>query len=325
MDRKAIIVLLVSFLLLILWYPLVNRLYPPKPLPPRTNTLASITNVPGSLTNQPSLSATTNFPGGVPVISTPIAPNQPEQFLVLSNDLARYTFTSHGGGIKFVELLRYLQRVECRNKMGTNAPATLNRESSVPMLGLLPNEALQGDGVFKITRIDKGVRAEKALTNGLVFIKEFEPTSNYVVNVTTRIENRSQAALAVPPQEWNVGSAAPMTEDDSLQNLGILWYDGSGKHAEGESWFNNYTLGCPYFGSNPRPLYVAGQSNVVWAEVHNQFFTTALMPEEKGHQVTARKFDLPPPSREVLAANPRANPKPYGFQSSVLYAATNLA
>src|SRR4030095_15596047 len=33
----------------------------------------------------------------------------------------------------------------------------------------------------------------------------------------------------------------------------------------------------------------------------------------------------PPPSKEVLASNPRANPTPFGFQASIVYAATNLA
>src|SRR5205814_6100193 len=39
----------------------------------------------------------------------------------------------------------------------------------------------------------------------------------------------------------------------------------------------------------------------------------------------ATKIDLPPPPKEVVAANPRATLKPFGFQSSVVYAATNLA
>jgi hypothetical protein len=31
MDRKSIIVLVISFVILMAWYPLMNRLYPPKP------------------------------------------------------------------------------------------------------------------------------------------------------------------------------------------------------------------------------------------------------------------------------------------------------
>src|SRR5882762_8525654 len=108
MDRKAILVLVSSFALLLLVYQLANRIYPPKPLPPRS--IAAITNQPGSLTNQPSLSAGTNLEAVVPSLPKPIAPDKPEDLLVFTNDLARYTFSSHGGGIKLVELLKYKQR-----------------------------------------------------------------------------------------------------------------------------------------------------------------------------------------------------------------------
>src|SRR5467141_3163941 len=103
MDRKAIIVLVVSVLLLVLWYPLVNRIYPPKPVPRNTNVVASTTNQLGSPTNQ-----------AAPGISKPVSPNQPEELIVFTNELARYTFSSHGGGIKLVELFKYRQRVGCR-------------------------------------------------------------------------------------------------------------------------------------------------------------------------------------------------------------------
>jgi len=237
MDRKAILVLVTSFLLLLLWYPLVGRLYPPKPLPPRTNTtFTATTNAPGLSTNQPALSAAPNQSAAAsiaPSIPKSIEANAPEQLLFFTNDNARYTFTSHGGGIKLIELLKYKQRVACRTKILTNEPATLNRVSTLPLpvLALLPNETLQGDGVFKLSPTANGVRAEKSLTNGLVLIKEFEPSSNYLVNASTRIENHSGQPILLPPQEWNTGTAAPMDETEVSQNLGFMWYDGSSKHA----------------------------------------------------------------------------------------------
>ncbi len=35
MDRKSIIILVVSFVLLVSWFPIMNKVYPPKPLPTR--------------------------------------------------------------------------------------------------------------------------------------------------------------------------------------------------------------------------------------------------------------------------------------------------
>ena len=51
MDRKSIIALVVCFIVLMLWYPLVNKIYPPKPLPPgATNAYAA--SLSSSSTNQ---------------------------------------------------------------------------------------------------------------------------------------------------------------------------------------------------------------------------------------------------------------------------------
>ncbi len=324
MDRKAIIVLVISVVLLVLWYPLVNRIYPPKLIPKNTNIVASATNRPGSVTNQAAPGIFTNAEAATPGISKTVSPNQPEQLIVFTNELARYTFSSHGGGIKLVELFKYRQRVRCRDKSETNALASLNTAAPQPILSLPANELLQGDGFFKLTQTPIGVRAEKPLPNGLVLVKEFQPTTNYLVNFTTRIENHSTQTVAVPAQEWNVGTATPMDEDDNAMFIGVLWYDGSSKQAIDQGWFANNFMGCGCFPSTPRTLYTGGQSNVVWAEVHNQFFTLALIPQEPGHQVTATKVDLPPPSREVLARNPRANPRPFGFQAGLVYSATNL-
>ena len=48
MDRKSIIILVLCFVLLMLWYPLVvNKLYPPKP-GARRDTNAAPANVPCS-------------------------------------------------------------------------------------------------------------------------------------------------------------------------------------------------------------------------------------------------------------------------------------
>ncbi len=323
MDRKAIIVLLVCFVLFFfVWPKLVNQIFPPKPLPKQTNTVAAFTNAPGTLTNQPALSASTNPPTVTATPPAPIATNVPEEVLIVTNENARYTFTSHGGGLKSIELFKYPQRVVCRDKSASSPPAALNVPGPLAIFALLPNELLQGDGVFKLSPIPNGVRAEKTLSNQLVWIKEFRPTSNYLVEATARLENHSGQPLAIPAQEWNIGTAGPMAVTDNPMDLGILWFDGQRKTSQGDAWFANRTLGC--FAGTPRTQYIAGQSNVVWGEVHNQFFTLALMPEQPGAQIAANKITFPSPSREVLASNPRANPSPFGFQGSIVFAATNL-
>src|SRR5258708_462403 len=111
MDRKSIAVLVVSFILLMLWTPLVNRLFPPRKVP-ITNIVDRaqiLTNTPpttaGSVTSRPlpSITSATN-PTPEVVRSTAT-----EETLELENENVRYVFSSDGGGLKLVVLKNYTQ------------------------------------------------------------------------------------------------------------------------------------------------------------------------------------------------------------------------
>ena len=315
MDRKSIIVVSISILLFVLWAQLMPRLYPPKPLPPRTNTLAETTNRTERAPSAPPALSRTAVPQAVAALI-------PEELLVISNNNARYTFTSHGGGLKLAELIHYPETVDCRAKNKSTNLATLNTSAPLPVLGLLGGEAIQGDGVFKLSPIPSGVRAEKVLSNGLYLVKDFRLSSNYLVSATVRLENQTAQPLALPVQEWIAGTATPMDALDSEQFLGVFHYDGKSEHHVDHAWFDNKFMGC--FPGTPRTQYLAGVNDVIWVTVHNQFFTLALIPKEAGSAMSAYPIDLPPPSREQIKANPTAVAKPFGLQASLQYPAITL-
>ena len=58
-------------------------------------------------------------------------------------------------------------------------------------------------------------------------MKEFHVGSNYLVNVTVRLENTSGQSLSLPAQEWVVGTATPMGPDDNGLYGGAMWFDGA--------------------------------------------------------------------------------------------------
>ncbi len=332
MDRKSIIVLSVCFVLFVLWAQLTPRFYPPKMIS-RTNTIASATNVAASPNTATPLEAANQAPW--------IAPKSgaPEELVVVANDLARYTFTSHGGGLKLVELLKYPESVSKASKASTVARrvATLNAQAQQPVLSLQGSETLVGDGIYKLgnfsgtwtdgtngARAVSGIRAEKLLTNGLFVVKEFELGSNYLVNVRVRFENRAAQALMLPPQQWVSGTATPLDAQDDEALVGLHWYDLVAKsdHTVDRAHFDNKTLGC--FPGTPRTEYRQA-GNVSWVSAHNQFFFVALMPGAPAAEVTATKFDVPPPSREEMAAHPGSRANQFAFQANMHFAATNLA
>jgi YidC/Oxa1 family membrane protein insertase len=325
MDRKSIIALVVCFIVLMLWYPLVvNKLYPPKPLPPGA-TNAPLASLPLTNLSATSPAAPAALEEPLPALKPLVTVNVPEEFQVATNGNARYTFTSHGGGLKLVELIHYPETVSRRREKQppTNNLATLNAFTPAPTLALLDGEAVQGDGVFQLVRTDTGVRAEKLLTNGLSIVKDFQLSTNYLVVATVRLENRSAQPLALPAQEWVVGTATPMGPRDNALSVGVLWYNGLKTDEAGGSFFSSRGFAC--VPRIPPAEYRAGAGNVVWVAAHNQFFTLAAMPQMPAKEVVVRRVDLPRPTGEDARLASATAPPPQGYEGLLVYPGQTLA
>ncbi len=325
MDRKSIIGLVASILLLLLWFPLVNRFYPPKPVPPGSTNLQAAAQSPAA-TNPATAAAPQR---STPVIQQAEAParaqlpaTQPEQTLLLTSSNAQYTFSSRGGGIKLIELPGFPETVGSRHSKdgGAKRPSTLNSQADLPALTFLGGPAIEGDGVYELTRTSDGVRAVKELTNGLVITKDFSVGTNFLIGMKVRLENRSSAPLTLPPQEWVVGTATPMGPQDDGRAVGAEYYTGTDrKTVDGASYFSKTKLMCM-----PRipPLeFRSVETNVVWAAVHNQFFALIVMPERPAQSLVVRRMDLPATLTPQGAPNPVI---PQGYETAVVYPGLTL-
>jgi len=61
------------------------------------------------------------------------------------------------------------------------------------------------------------------------------------VNASVRLENASDQPLALPAQEWVVGTATPMGPDDNGMYLGAMWFDGTHYVDTAPRYFNTNT------------------------------------------------------------------------------------
>ena len=320
MDRTTILVLVICFILMMGVYQVAYKIYPPRPAP-------QLTNAPAARVTATNATATTSAPAPLnleqPLPVQPVAnTNIAEETLEFTNTEAHYTFSSHGGGLKLIELLRYPESVSTRREKKANRVATLNTATPAPTLVLLGGDAVQGDGIFTLSRLTNGVRAEKTLTNGLTLSKDFEVSSNYLVLATVRFENRSAEPLNLPPQEWVAGAATPMNAQDDGSAVGVMWYDGAkAQDVLGASYFSSRGFAC-----TPRvpPAEYRGGTNgsVVWVAPHNQFFTLAFMPHDPGSSVIIRPFSLPAPPREEVTY--RTVTAPMGYEALVGYPALTV-
>jgi len=322
MDRKSLIILAVSFLLLIAWYPLVNRLYPPKPAPPEAVPIAATNSIlPAAATpavsNPPPPGPTAELTATAP--ATWLKPEAPEELMAVDSDGSHYVFTSHGGGLKEVQLKAHRQLVgsDRRHDRSNTNLATLNGSAPVPALTFLGSTVLQGDNQFTLTRTGAMVRAEKSFTNGLSITKEFTPGSNYLLEAVVRLENRGGQPLAIPHQEFVIGTATPISpRDRSVDMLGVIKFDGDKAERADERWFANRTLGC--LPGTPRHEFMS-RTNAVWGAVQNQFFALAVMPREPAPRLLARRVMLPAPTPEQRAEDSTLIAQPHGYQAALAY------
>jgi YidC/Oxa1 family membrane protein insertase len=325
MDRKSIIILLVSLGLLLLSQQLIHRLFPPEKI---DLPVAELTD-----TNRVALSAT-NLPAArpEPVINaapTPpqlVEPSAREELVTIENEQARYVFTSHGGGIKTIELKNFPEVVGRRSRQQQAGDlATLNAQAPVPAFALIGDPRLQGDGLYRLSPTENGVRAEQSLASGLSVVKEFQLSTNFLMSVSVRLENGTDQSLPLPVAELVIGTATPVNRHDDGLLMGVMWFDGSRAVSIADSFFANRTLGC--LPGTPRTTYLAGESNVVWGAVHNRFFTMIAIPpaDAPAPAIISRRVLLPPPTAAERAADPKRMAAPFGFQTAFLYPATELA
>jgi YidC/Oxa1 family membrane protein insertase len=311
MDRKSLIILAVAIGLLFLMSPLVDHFYPPVPGSATTGQ---------TRTNKP---LTDNFVASTPA-STPVLvkPAMAHQIITVSNEDLIWHFSSDGGGLASVDLRKYPAVIK-RPSAGSEppGPATLNTNAPNPVLGLL-GDGIQGDNDFTLTQSGQTVRAEKTLTNGLRLIKEFDLGSNCFFKARLFLENTTSQPLAVPAHEVVIGTSTAVGPLDDPTAMGALWYNGVKSQDIKAAWFANRTLGC--IPGTPRTAYDGGESNVVWAAVHSQFFVLAAIPSNPASRLVIDKIEVPAPELQE-PTNSMSATLTNGYQAGFTYPAAVLA
>jgi YidC/Oxa1 family membrane protein insertase len=322
MDRKGIAFIAVCLAGMVGLKYVADFIWPTSTGARPVASATTSSNAPLSKVNAPPASTAQMAPA-LPVgpVTAP-AFQSAEESLVLENDLLRLTFTSHGGGARLIELKKYPASVDCSDTSAKGVPSALNRFAPLPALTLGVGP-LTGDGLFSLRKTGAGVHAEKALLNGLVVSQDWALSNGYFFETIVTVENRGAAAVSLPPHDYVLGSATPMDRHDMAEVQGAYWFNGEKAEQINKAWFANATLGCSTI-STPRTEFSGGNSNVVWAAVHNQFFALIAQPDQSPAGVRVVDVPLPAPSPSELAADGRLNPQPHAFHTSLTYPAQTL-
>jgi YidC/Oxa1 family membrane protein insertase len=272
MDKKTILVVVCCLIALMAAQRIINSIYPPTPKAPRPTAAAA--------TNAPAQPVETAKPAEKPVEAakeTRVEPEQPrpaEQIISLSNEFVRVDFTSWGGGVRSIELLKHKGR--------SNDVETLNGPGLVPALSLVGVPGAGTNSVYAIQRVDaKTVLLRSA--NGVT--KTFALSNAYVISASLQVP----AALAPSGiVSLVVGTASTTEPREPPSYLVVDW--------EGASKFRNRTL------SRVMDRVKAGKPHedirAGWVAVKSQYFTMVVSPTTNVTGVTYASVDLatPPPS-----------------------------
>ena len=322
MDRKGIAFLAVCLAGMVGLKYVADFIWP-TPTGARPQATAAVSsNTPSVKVNAPPAGSTQVAPA-LPAGSLTVPTFQSaEESLVLENDLLRLTFTSHGGGARLIELKKYPASVDCSDTAAKGVPSALNRFAPLPALTLGAGP-LTGDGQFSLRKAGNAVHAEKVLANGLLVSQDWALSNGYFFETVVTVENRGGSAVSIPPHDYVVGAATPMDRHDMAEVQGAYWFNGEKAEQINKPWFANATLGCSTI-STPRTEFSGGNSNVVWAAVHNQFFALIVQPERSPAGVRVVDVPLPKPSPSEVAADGRLNPQPHAYHTSLTYPAQTL-
>ena len=291
MDRKAVIIILITAGVLIGW----NRFY----YAPRAEKNRQAYEAfkkkqeedkalqPAPVT--PGATATTTTPGATPVtnaappavVPPPAAPAVPEERKTLRSvpGTVEYEFTSQGGGI-----IRGTLKEHFKDKTN-GTQVIINEFGSIP-IGAMTEDA--GDDAllklpWKMTvneteHIATFERTDDArhikITKTFVLPRDNSLSAEYSIGLDVTFTNVGDQPMMVPPLFVHTGSAAPVNVSETRQYQGFDWWRDGTNNFQNADWFS---AGGILAWSHPeRPIFRLNGDQIRWSAVTNQYFTTMV-------------------------------------------------
>ncbi len=266
MERRLLIVFALTFLVIMLFQPLLKK-YGPQPAPAKTETSQSLPNQTPAST-QPPAPPPTQVSSATSAKAATSAPLQAgsESETTIENDVYRIVFTNRGGRVKSWVLKKYTDDKGGPLELVNTAAA---KTYGYPLTLWSYDDTLRGklnSALYVATSSGATAPAEIKFVyadGDLSVNKTYKFDSNtYVVEVQTAVEVKGVPVTAFPM--WPAGFGADMTGaqyalgqivyqyDDKVERLAIKKISGGG------------TLQGPFN----------------WAGVSDQYFAAAFMPQD---------------------------------------------
>ncbi len=288
MDRTSWIGVTVCAILFAAWMWYTSTVYPKRPLPTPLST-NSATN--SSTTSQDPGTVHSMTPGVTSNLKA-ISPLAPEQTVTLQNDFVKITFTSNGGGVKQVELLKHLGKTKSENLI-------LHEHSLLPFLAR--QGWTEGSEVYALERQGEQIIAKALLPNGLSIVRLYTLKNQYQIELQETFRNPSAQPIVLPNFILSIGSGEPVHTHDQPTYLKSGWI------AKESDSYKSHALAemSGGFFSQAKSQIVQPTPNLNWAATSNQFFGSIIkIPSEfKSLELICHPLPLPKTDEKSIAAS----------------------
>lgn len=266
----------------------------PEPAPVEASTAAAAPALPG-----------TTAPTATPALEAPVA----EKLETVSTPSVEYAFSSRGGGIKHATLLDHYALGDTKvvlNQYGTIAIGEVSE---------IAGEGVGKPFTAKVDSASGSVQFERTDERQIQLTKKFtlpkfadlkgkdRLREEYLLTLDLSFTNRGAQPVEIPRYYVYTGSTAPIHQRDLPTYIGFAYLRDTSMKLVPASWFKGG--GFLFMKGKPRATYPEQPellSDVKWAGVTNQYFTTICTPvvdekamseeqvKQRGNSVWARPF-----------------------------------
>ena len=194
-----------------------------------------------------------------------------EKFVELRTEKAVFLFSTHGGGIKTVEVLNH-QEVGNKeeniliNRFGEHAIGSLTNGTHRYLNEIYEIVPAQNDReVIFSTTLANGLRVTKKWS----LIDDDEVNSAYRMHLEVTAKNEGEKAVQLSDYGLALGTAAPLYQREWPNQTGVFFQDAGDYEYEDSKFFKG----------GKRPTFEQEVGSLDYVGVTNQFFTTIVRPE----------------------------------------------
>ena len=296
MDRKGIIAVTLSMIILV-WWQFDTQKKTAQYRKAQEEAAALATPPAGTPVGTPAASAPAA--GGTAAGAQPapeVRPTEsdvPETKETITAASSEYTFTNLGGGIATIKLLEHKGVKEGEN-------IVINQNANYPIGAILSQPGDPDREPYTITVKDGVVTAERTEANGLHITKTFtlpkekKGAAEYSIGLEIAFTNRGAAAVEKLGYFVFTGGIEPLHAADYTYYTGVDWFRKGDTEFTDVTWFDRKTI--PLTGierAAAKPQYLESPGDISWAGVKNQYFTSLISSEKaQASGVWAERFPV---------------------------------